>query len=55
MIRSDRCNRLIVTKTLHTTLLLSALAIGTVDAGGIRERMRPDPVRDTTVTEAQAV
>ncbi len=42
-------------KALHTTLLLSLLAIGTVDAGGIRERMRPDPVRDTTVTEAQAV
>ncbi|GMT40996.1 MAG: hypothetical protein IEMM0001_1731 [bacterium] len=35
-------------------MLLLLLAIGSVEAGGIRDRIRPDVVRNTAVSESQA-
>jgi len=51
----DCCHRLSVKKKiLYSTLLLSLLIAVAVEAEGIRDRIRPDTVRDTSVTTSQA-
>ena len=48
------CCRVAVVRAIYSILLFHLLAIGPVEAGGIRDRIRPDVVRNTAVSESQA-